>query len=489
MLGAQLAAAAFVAGALPLLQVAQYELTLFAGFWFIVGMIDEMAVDAVWGWLLLRRRVRSPRLVDGLAHRELAGIAAVFIPAWHEAGVIGATVAHALKAWPQADLRLYVGCYRNDPGTVAAVMAEAGHDPRVRLVVHDRDGPTTKADCLNRLYGALCEDELRSGRRARSVVLHDAEDMVHPAALFVLDAALHDASFVQLPVRPEPQRGSRWVAGHYGDEFTESHAKAMVVRDALGAAMPAAGVGCAIARNVLTDLARERKSELAREQGAIFTRQAGPFASECLTEDYEMGWRIARGGHRARFLRLRDGEGQLIATRSYFPASIDAAVRQKARWVHGIAFQGWDRLGWGGRAVDLWMAARDRRGPLVALVLFVAYVLVVLGGVIAAAESFGLVRPLSQPPEMRLLITLCLVGLAWRMVMRFVFTAREYGAAEGLMAVLRIPVANIIAIVAGRRAVAAYVRSLAGSAVRWEKTAHHGHPTLRQPAIPGEARA
>jgi adsorption protein B len=125
---------------------------------------------------------------------------------------------------------------------------------------------------------------------------------------------------------------------------------------------------------------------------------------------------------------------------------------------------------------------------LVALVLFVAYVLVVLGGVIAAAESFGLVRPLSQPPELRLLITLCLVGLAWRMVMRFVFTAREYGAAEGLMAVLRIPVANIIAIVAGRRAVAAYVRSLAGSAVRWEKTAHHGHPTLRQPAIPGEAR-
>jgi len=48
--------------------------------------------------------------------------------------------------------------------------------------------------------------------------------------------------------------------------------------------------------------------------------------------------------------------------------------------------------------------------------------------------------------------------------------------------VLRIPVANVIAIVAGRRAVAAYVRSLAGTAVRWEKTAHHGHPAQRSPA-------
>jgi len=476
---APLAAAALAVGAMPWLQAIQYELALFAGFWFVVGMADELAVDVVWGWLWLRGRVRSPRLADGLELRELSGVAAVFIPAWQEAEVIGATVSHALKAWTQRDLRLYVGCYRNDPATIAAVMAAAIYDPRLRLVVHDRDGPTTKADCLNRLYGALCEDELRSGQRARAVVLHDAEDMVHPAALVVLDAALHEASFVQLPVRPEPQRGSRWVAGHYADEFTESHAKAMVVRDALGAALPAAGVGCAIARNVLTDLARARKVELVRDRGAILTRQAGPFASECLTEDYEMGWRIARGGHRARFLRLRDREGQLVATRSYFPATIDAAVRQKARWVHGIAFQGWDRLGWGGRAVDLWMAARDRRGPLVALVLFVAYLLIVIGAVIAAAQAAGLAPQVKQPPLMQGLVMLCLGGLAWRMVMRFIFTAREYGLVEGLLALPRIPVANIIAIVASRRAVIAYIRSLAGSAIRWEKTAHHGHPALR----------
>lgn len=473
-----IASSAFVLTPLQWLQVAQYELMLFAGFWFVIGMADEMAIDLAWLWLLARGRVRSAWLKDDVSARELTGIAAVFIPAWREAQVIGATIGHALRAWPHADLRLYIGCYRNDPATIAAAMQAAAGDPRVRLVIHERKGPTTKADCLNRLYGALAEDELRSGQRARFIVLHDAEDMVHPAALVVMDAALDGAGFVQLPVRPETMAESRWVSGHYADEFTESHAKAMVVRDAMGAALPAAGVGCAISRDILFELAEARKAELERSEGPMTGRRAGPFASECLTEDYELGWRIARGGRRGRFLRLRDKDGQLIATRSYFPATVGEAVRQKTRWVHGIAFQSWDRLGWWGTAGDLWMALRDRRGPLVALVLFMAYVLVVIGAGLGAAEAARIVTPLASPPEVRLLMAVCLAGLAWRVLFRFVFTAREYGVAEGLRAVLRIPIANLIAIIAGRRALFAYVRSLGGMAVRWDKTEHLAHPAL-----------
>jgi len=514
---------ASVAAPLHWLQLAQYELMLFAGFWFVVGMADEMAMDLAWLWLLVRRRVRSARLTQDVSDRSLTGIAAVFIPAWRESGVIGTTISHALKAWPHAGLRLYVGCYRNDPATIAAAMAGASGDPRVRLVIHDRDGPTTKADCLNRLYGALSEDELRSGTRARFVVLHDAEDMVHPAALVVMDAALDGAGFVQLPVRPELQPRSPWVSGHYADEFTEAHAKAMVVRDAMGAALPAApelqprspwvsghyadefteahakamvvrdamgaalpaaGVGCAIGRAVLGELADARKAELEQAEGPMTGRRAGPFSPDCLTEDYELGWRIARSGRRGRFLRLRDADGQLIATRSYFPATVGEAVRQKTRWVHGIAFQGWDRLGWWGKAADLWMALRDRRGPLVALVLFVAYVLVVVGAGLSLAEAAHLVPAAKYPPEVRLLMQLCLAGLAWRVLFRFTFTCREYGCVEGLRAVLRIPVANLIAIIAGRRALFAYVRSLNGATVRWDKTEHREHPALAQRSAP-----
>jgi adsorption protein B len=456
------------------LQLTEHELLLFAAFWFIVSAIDEFAVDLCWFWLRLTGRCRSRRLRGGEGAMELTGRAAVLVPAWHEAGVIGAMVSHTLAVWQQRDLQLYVGCYCNDAETLMAAMAGAGNDPRIRLVILDRQGPTTKADCLNRLYTALCDDEARSGVPFCSVILHDAEDMVHPAGLAMIDRALGSADFVQLPVRPEPQAASRWIAGHYSDEFTEAHAKAMVVRDALGAAIPAAGVGCGFSRAALFNLARERIAE----------NQPGPFAADCLTEDYELGLLITRNGGRGHFLRLRDADGALVATRSFFPARLDEAVRQKTRWVHGIALQGWDRLGWVGGPVEIWMALRDRRGLLTSLVLAVAYVLLVLELVIFTAERSGMIEPLPKSPEMTAMLAICFASLIWRAAMRFVFTAREYGVAEGLISILRIPVANVIAIMAGRRALTAYLRSLGGERVIWDKTTHHAHPSLVQVQAP-----
>ena len=63
--------------------------------------------------------------------------------------------------------------------------------------------------------------------------------------------------------------------------------------------------------------------------------------------------------------------------------------------------------------------------------------------------------------------------------MRVAFTTSEFGR-EGLMAVPRTLVSNVIAIMAGRRAIAAYVRTLAGEPVRWEKTEHRDHPVLAE---------
>src|SRR3546814_11996792 len=56
---------------------------------------------------------------------------------------------------------------------------------------------------------------------------------------------------VQLPVLPLADPQSRWIGGHYLDEFAESHGKDLVVREALGASVPSAGVGCAIHRNMM----------------------------------------------------------------------------------------------------------------------------------------------------------------------------------------------------------------------------------------------
>jgi hypothetical protein len=156
----------------------------------------------------------------------------------------------------------------------------------LRLVFHDRIGPTTKADCLNRLYQALSEDEERSGYRARMVVIHDAEDMVDPAGLGLLDRAMDCADLVQLHVLPVPPPQNAWIGSHYCEEFAEAHGKAMVVRDALRAGMPLAVVGCAIGPDALAALARTKPDRV-------------PFAADCLMDDYELGLGISAMGRTA----------------------------------------------------------------------------------------------------------------------------------------------------------------------------------------------
>jgi len=455
------------------LAFAERELLLFAGVFCLIGAIDEFAIDLIWLWLRLTGRISTVRMPTGdLSFRQLSGRAAVFIPAWQESVVIGHTISHALTAWAHADLRLYVGCYRNDPATFAAAASAAANDPRLRIVVHDCDGPTDKADCLNRLYRAMAEDEQRSGQRAHMVLLHDAEDMVDPAALALLDKAIERAEFVQLPVLPMPQERSRWIGSHYCEEFAEAHGKTMVVRNALATGLPAAGVGCAFSRDMLGEMAHD---EFARD-GSV-----GPFASGSLTEDYELGLRVATKGGRSHFLRVRGEDGRLVATRAYFPHSIEGAVIQKARWVHGIALQGWDRLGWTPAAGEWWMRLRDRRGPFSALVLACAYLFLVLAGLSFALAAFGRAPAWEPNATLEFLLWLNVGSFLWRAVSRFAFTAREYGATEGARAIVRMPVSNVIAIMAGRRALLAYVRTLAGGKVRWDKTTHDAHPLMAAP--------
>ncbi len=450
------------------LALVHHELLLFACLFFALGSLDELVID---GLYLIGRacgRIATPVIdrneVEG---RPLSGPVAVIVPAWHEEEVIGATMRHLLGAWPQQGLRLYIGCYANDPGTIAAAARAARGQPRARIVIHHAHGPTTKADCMNRLYRAIEEDEAREGLCFRMVLIHDAEDMVDPAALPLLDAGLAKAELLQLPVLPAPQAPSRWVAGHYMDEFAEAHAKAMVVRGWLGAGIPSAGVGCAIART--------RLAKLDAQSGG-----RGPFDADSLTEDYELGLKVAEAGANVTFLRVRGDDGALVATRAYFPHRLETAVRQKTRWVCGIALQGWDRMGWSGGLLEGWMRLRDRRGPMAALVLFAAYLLLVMSAGLILAENLGLARTVVLAPLTKGLILANAASLAWRAASRGVFTAREYGPVEGVRAILRIPLSNVIAIMAGRRAVVQYVASLRGSVLRWDKTEHRGHPSLPQ---------
>ena len=88
-------------------------------------------------------------------------------------------------------------------------------------------------------------------------------------------------------------------------------------------------------------------------------------------------------------------------------------------------------------------------------------------------------------PLLKWLLLINLGAFTWRALMRFAFTAREYGVAEGLMAVLRIPVTNVVSIIAGRRAIFAYAKTLMGRAIVWDKTPHSSHPARFHPLPAG----
>src|SRR3546814_8234160 len=98
-------------------------------------------------------------------------------------------------------------------------------------------------DNLSRLWAALGEDERAEGQRFAAVLLHDAEDHVHPGELALFRVELARQAMVQIPVIPMLCGGSHWVGGHYGDEFAEAHGTELVVRSRRATTLPSAGVG------------------------------------------------------------------------------------------------------------------------------------------------------------------------------------------------------------------------------------------------------
>lgn len=440
------------------------ELMLFASVGILLIGLDDLLLDALW------LATRGQRRGETASAPPIEGRIAIFVPAWDEAAALPAMLCRTLAAWDGEDFRLYVGCYPNDTATIYAVSQLVARDARLRLVIGESEGPTTKGDNLNRLWAALCADERVEARRFAAIVLHDAEDHVHRHELALYRQHLAHNAMVQIPVVPIIDRRARWIGGHYADEFAEAHGKDMPVRSRLGLPLPSAGVGCALTRSALALLAMER--------GGC------PFSSDSLTEDYEIGMVIGAYGLGARFVDAADPAGDRIVSRGAFPGRIDAAVRQKSRWIAGIAMAGWDHLGWPGCRLgheqrstgrDLlarWMLWRDRRAPLAALILLAAYAGLILVAAGVAGQLLLGWNAIEPGPTLQWLLVVNALLLGWRMALRIHFTARLHGWREASFAVPRAFVANIIAMLAARRSVLLYWRILRSGEVVWDKTDH-----------------
>jgi adsorption protein B len=131
--------------------------------------------------------------------------------------------------------------------------------------------------------------EQENGMAFAGVILHDAEDVVHPAELALFNAALHHADLIQLPVFSFRRALSDVIAATYMDEFAEWHTRDLVVRENLTGIVTCAGVSACFSRRAIEGL----------------RTKVGPvFDPANLTEDYDIAFRIAKLGMRERFVRF-----------------------------------------------------------------------------------------------------------------------------------------------------------------------------------------
>ncbi len=464
---------------LAFIQFFASELLLFSAIGILIFSLDDALFDLA--WLAGFGRAKSKHFIP--PSRNLIGSKhyAVMIPAWQEANVLEATVTRILALWGRDSVpyRLYLGCYPNDPLTIFAASRLANMDDRVRIVIHPDMGHSTKADCLNMIWREIIAQEQRDGSRISGIILQDAEDVVHADALSLMVDQSANYDLVQLPVRPILDSNAHFVSAHYADEFAEMHEKDLRVRQALGAVVPAAGVGFLLTRAII--------DRIIAAQGMIFS-------PDSLTEDYELAYRVAECGGQIGFCAQRDRHGETIATACAYPNDMWQSVRQKARWINGIALGGWDRLGWPAhkakqsfvqRCIAAWMLWRDRRVVLNAVIIFAAYasVLLMAFGALLAWITPPVTDSLSATaiafgPSLTAILWLNAALFVWRLVVRAVMTGRIYGWRTGLWAIPRAIISNFIMILSVRRAVANYGKPRNGTLPFWDKTDHAALPVV-----------
>jgi len=446
--------------------------------WGIAGAIalfgiDDLFVDLAAHARSTARRLtvyrRYPRTGVQTLPRCEEGWAAILLPAWQEAGVIGPMLGHLRRSLAYRRYRVFLGHYPNDGATAHAARALDPGGDWLEIVTTARPGPTSKADCLNQLWSGMRRFERRTGIEFAFLVLHDAEDLVHAAELTIFNRLIGRADLIQLPVTPLPRRWHDFVAGTYLDEFAESHQKDLALREGFAGGVPCAGVGCAVSRPALEELA-------AAHAGA-------PFPAGSLTEDYALALELLARGRRSIFVRLADRPEAygfscvpIVSIRAYFPDRLRDAVRQKARWLIGIALQSRHGRQWPGSPAAKYMLLRDRKAIVTPLLAAAAYL---LGAAILLYEGAYATGLRAGPPliaagsALASLLWLNAGLLALRAGHRLVYVWRLYGWRQALLSLPRIPVANLVNCLAALRALRLYAaHRLTGRPLAWDKTRH-----------------
>jgi adsorption protein B len=394
--------------------------------WVLLNAVDDLVIDAAVAVSCLR----SPPVIP--TDEELAAIPerrmAIFVPLWNEHRVIRHMVEYNLASIRYQNYEFFVGAYPNDPLTIESIEEAQRLSPRVHLAVCPHNGPTCKADCLNWIYQRMLLYEEANQVRFEMILTHDAEDLIYSDALTYINYYAQSYEMVQIPVLALPTGWREFTHGVYCDEFAEFQYRDLPARQYLGGFIPSNGVGTGFSRTALEAMAAAHSNRI--------------FEPASLTEDYENGFRLHQIGLAQIFIPVHRRNGAFVATREYFPRNARAAIRQRSRWVTGIALQGWEHHGWTESLPQLYWFWRDRKCLVGSLVTPLANTLFLYGGatwVWAALHHASWTLPLAVRHHW--LAPVCGVTLsiqAFHLTLRCYFCSRIYGWAFGIQAPLRV---------------------------------------------------
>lgn len=433
----------------------------------LLSGLDDLALDVLW---LSAARKHAALAQPGTGPEKRI---AILLPLWKEADVIERMLDHNLASIRYSNYEILAGVYANDDETRRAVERAAARHPQVHAALVPHDGPTSKADCLNWIYQRLQERELKGRPAAEIVLIHDAEDLIHPDSLSLVNRLTDRAGMVQVPVLALATPVQDLTHGVYCDDFAESQTKDLGTRAALGAFLPGCGVGTAFRRGELEKLAEAESNRL--------------FDPAALTEDYDNGLRLHELGCRQMFVPVQWKDGEPLATREYFPRSLRAAVRQRTRWVTGNCLQAWHRYGWGRRMRKPWLQAwflwRDRKilwGSWIGLLSNLVFLWALAGWAVSKAGpgKWWLGEAAAGHAWLSMLLAANLALCCERLAVRMYCSGRVYGWVFAAGAPVRMIWGNLINAAASLRAVWQFARSQwTGEPLRWLKT-EHCYPSL-----------
>lgn len=429
--------------------------------WVVLNGLDDLfiAVVAAHAWLRFRFSTGKPfrcptdAEIDAVPRRRMA----VFVCLWKEHTVIRDMVEHNICNIRYPNYDIFIGVYPNDTPTVAAASEVCNRYPNVHLSMTPHPGPTSKADNLNWIFQRMLLYEETHQVHFDMIVVHDAEDVIHPDDMRWLNYYAQWYDMVQIPVLALPTPLRHFTHGAYCDEFAEFQLKDMVAREALGGFLPSCGVGTGFSRRALESVAAASANQI--------------FDATSLTEDYEIGFRIHRLGYPQKFVRILRRNGKFVATREFFAQTFSKAVKQRSRWVSGIALQSWEKHGLRDTLSQLYWFWRDRKGlianiltPLTNGLFVYGVVTLVISWVRHAGWILGREWPFAWWPA---------VFVLPQTAIRAYCSGRIYGWRFAALVPLRVFWANVVNCCAALKAVWDYIRArIRGVPLRWLKTEH-----------------